>query len=100
MSLTKKDVRKIAQLARIRLTEKEEEKIAEDLEAILGYVEKLNQVDTHGVEPMAQVTGLENVLRPDENPIAPGSQTEKLVSQFPDRKDNFLKVKAVFSDRK
>ena len=99
MSLTNRDVEKIAALARIKLTIAEEEKMASDLGAILGYIEKLNEVDTEGIEPMAQVTGLENVLRPDSNPIEPGSQTEKLIGQFPHEKANFLKVKEVFSDR-
>ncbi|MDP3763605.1 MAG: Asp-tRNA(Asn)/Glu-tRNA(Gln) amidotransferase subunit GatC [bacterium] len=111
MSLTKKDVQKIAQLARIRLTEKEEGKMAKDLGAILGYIEKLNSVNTDGVEPMGQVTGLENILRPDDPSFAPPSpqatdgqskateDASKLINQFPQRKDNHLKVKEVFSDR-
>ena len=99
MAITKKDIEHIAALARIKLTAAEETKMAEELGAILGYVEKLREVDTTGVEAMAQVTGLENILRPDENPIEPGSQTEKLVGQFPHQKDNFLKVKEVFSNR-
>ena len=99
MSITKKDIEYIAALARIKLTAAEETKMAEELGAILGYVEKLREVDTTGVEAMAQVTGLENILRPDENPIEPGNQTEKLVGQFPHQKDNFLKVKEVFSNR-
>lgn len=96
MLLTKADVRKIAALARIRLTEKEEETMAEDLGAILGYVKKLNQVNTDGVEPIAQATGLENVFRRDNASLPAGELTEKLTGQFPNRKENYLKVKQVF----
>lgn len=101
MPLTKADVQKIAALARIRLTEKEEDKMAEELGAILGYVEKLKEVDTAGVEPMSQVTGLENVLRTDLPAEATAEEggADKLTSQFPEKKDNYLKVKKVFSNK-
>lgn len=98
MGLTKKEVEHIAALARIKLTAAEKGKMTEELGAILGYVGKLNQVNTDSVEPMAQVTGLENVLRPDDRSLPPGELTEKLVSQFPHKKNNHLKVKAVFGE--
>ena len=58
-------VEHIAKLARIELTEKEKEKFSAELSSILDYVEKLNQVDTKNIEPISQVTGLENVERED-----------------------------------
>ena len=101
MAITKKDIEYIAVLARIKLTTAEKEKMATDLGTILGYIEKLNKVDTEGIEPMAQVTGLENVFRTDllSEALAEEGGADKLVSQFPHKKDNFLKVKEVFSDR-
>jgi len=66
MKLTKDDVKKIAHLARLGLTDEEIEKFAPQLTDILNYVEMLSEVDTTGVEPTSQVTGLANVTREDE----------------------------------
>jgi aspartyl-tRNA(Asn)/glutamyl-tRNA(Gln) amidotransferase subunit C len=59
------DVQYIAHLARIRLTSAEEEKLAGQLEQILSYMEKLNEVDVSGVDPTAHAIPLVNVMRPD-----------------------------------
>ncbi len=97
MSITKEQIEHIANLARIRLNEKEKAKMADELASILDYIGKLNQIDTENVEPTAQVTGLENVFRKDE-PTGAGPDPEKLISQFPHRKENYLKVKPVFEN--
>ena len=64
--LTQDQVRHIAKLARLRLSDTEVEKFAGELTSILGFIEKLSEVDTEGVEPTAQVTGMENRFREDE----------------------------------
>ena len=100
--ITKKDVEHIAGLARIKFSEKEKEKMTEELGAILGYIDKLKEVDTEKVEPIAHITGLENVLRKDEENKKPledqAADAVILVEMAPDKKDNFVKVKAVFGD--
>lgn len=63
--LTTDQIRHIAKLARLKLSEGEAEKYAKELGSILGYVDMLQGVDTNGVEPTAQVTGLTNALRED-----------------------------------
>lgn len=65
-TLTKDEVRHIAKLARLQLSEAEVEKFTKDLTSILTYVDLLREVDTTGVEPAAQITGLSNVFRSDE----------------------------------
>lgn len=65
MSLTPEQVRHVAKLARLRLSDAEVEKFSGQLSAILDYVAILNEVDTEGVQPTSQVTGLENVTRED-----------------------------------
>ncbi len=60
------DVKYVAHLARLSLTPEEEKTIGAQLGTILGYIEKLQEVDTTGVEPMAHVFPLVNVLRADE----------------------------------
>ncbi len=60
------DVKYVAHLARLSLTPQEEEKIGAQLGSVLGYIEKLKEVDVSGVEPTAHAFPLVNVMRPDE----------------------------------
>ena len=64
--LTKKDVEHISKLSKLNLSKQEKDKFQDQLSSILDYVEQLNQVDTKGVEPTAQVTGLTNIFSKDE----------------------------------
>ncbi len=66
MAISDSNVRHIAKLANLALTDEEISRMTKELTAIVGYVEQLNEVDTEGVEPIAQVTGLVNVTRADE----------------------------------
>ncbi|MGD0977064.1 MAG: Asp-tRNA(Asn)/Glu-tRNA(Gln) amidotransferase subunit GatC [Minisyncoccia bacterium] len=99
MILNIKDVEHIAELARIKLTGEEKEKMAEDLGQILDYINKLKEIKTDGVEPTAQVTGLENAFRKDETTPADPEQRQKIIDEFPHKKDDFLKVRAVFGEK-
>ncbi len=65
MQLTPADVRKVASLARLKVTDAEVASLTTDLTAILGYVDVLNEVDTTGIEPMVHAVELHNVLRDD-----------------------------------
>lgn len=100
--ISKSEVEHIAALARIKLGEKEKEKIASELGVILGYIDKLKEVGTEGVEPISNITGMENVLRGDELSKKPledqAAEATKLVEMAPEKKDNFVKVPAVFSE--
>lgn len=64
--LTPDQVRHIGKLARLTLTDDEVTSLAKELSSILGYVDMLAEVNTQGVEPTAQVTGMRNALRADE----------------------------------
>jgi len=96
MKLSQKEVEHIALLARLGLTEAEKEKYAGQLSSILEYVEQLNTVNTDGVEPTAQVTGLENVMRPDKVAVCDSATMKKLVALAPAHEDNLVKTKSVF----
>lgn len=96
MALTKQEVEHIALLARLGLTEAEKEKFASQLSSILDYVEKLKEVDTKGVKPTAQVTGLENVMRPDKIAACSKEEMAELVKMAPESEDNLIKTKSVF----
>lgn len=66
MKLSKEQIEKLAQLARLTLTEEEKQRYSTQLTSILDYVEILKELDTTGVAETSQVTGLVNVTRPDE----------------------------------
>ncbi len=63
--ISQEDIIKIAGLSRLSLTEQEVQEYQEEFSNILGFFEVLSEVDTNGVEPTAQITGLENVVRED-----------------------------------
>ena len=67
MGISKEDVDKIAGLAKLELSEEERERYASQLDSIVAYVEKLNEVDTTGIEPLAHVNDLMNVWREDKS---------------------------------
>ena len=96
MSISIEEVKKIAKLARIKLTEEEEKRYAETISVVLDYMDILNEVDTSGVEQTSQVTGLEDVARADEPrdcQIVP-----ELLAQMPEVENNELVVPGVFED--
>jgi aspartyl-tRNA(Asn)/glutamyl-tRNA(Gln) amidotransferase subunit C len=94
MSIGPEQVRHVATLARIALQPEELEHLTKDLQDIVGYVEQLSEVDTTGVEPIANVAGLEHVVRADEpGPMLP---RERLLCQAPQANEQtFLVPKAV-----
>jgi len=98
-NITKTEVEHIAELARIKLTEKEKDKMTKELGAILGYIDKLKEVNTEGIEPVAHITGLANIFRKDDNPREPDAENiKRLMEQAPSEKDGYVKVKSVFED--
>lgn len=92
--VSKEDVKHLASLARIAISSTEVEQMRSELEAILGYVEKLESVDVAGVEPTSQVTGLVDVWRADQ--ACPSLLTrDELLRNAPETKDGYIKVKQV-----
>ena len=94
MALTLDEVRHVARLARLRLTEAEVEAMRQELSSILEYVDVLQEVDVTGVTPTAQVTDVVNVVRPDE--VRPSLPVEEALAGAPHREGDFFKVKPVF----
>lgn len=94
--LTRDDVLKLARLSRISLTDEEVDKFADELSAILGYVEQLSSVDVEGLEPTNQVTGLTNVTRPD-NIKDYGYAPKDLLKNVPAVQDDMIKVRRMIS---
>ena len=80
----------MAVLARLDLTPDEQEQLAGHLDRILDYMDKLNELDTEGVEPMSHAVDVVNVLRPDRAVNEP--RTEALLRNAPARDEDFLSV--------
>lgn len=96
MSLTKAEVEHVARLARLDLTEAEKEEYTLQLNEILSFVEKLNQLDTTGVEPTAHAIPIHNVFRSDKT--EPSLDPEKVLANAPDRVEDFFKVPKSLED--
>ncbi len=96
MSLTKEEVLKVAHLARLEFKEEEIEKFRGDLNNILSFIEKLQEVDTEGVEPMYQVNNLSNVLRKDE--IKESLTKEEALKNAPQKDDGMFIVPKVVGE--
>ncbi len=92
--LTKEEVAHVAHLARLAITEEELDRYTSQLSAILDYVDQLNKIDTTNIEPVAQVTGLVNVLAEDEV-AADTVDRQALLHGAPAAESPYLKVKAV-----
>src|SRR5215813_1015100 len=94
MSLSIDQVRKVARLARLELSEPDLARMQQQLSAILDYVEQLNTLDTEGVEPLAHPLPVQNVFRPDEE--APSLPVDAALANAPQRVENYFGVPAVF----
>ena len=93
MELSKEEVKKLSELCRIQLTDAEIEKFQKELTSVLDYASELQKVDTTGVEEISQVTGLSNVVREDRERLS--ELRDAIIERFPERKDDFLKIKSI-----
>ena len=92
--LSREDVLKLAQLARLKLTNDEIELYRDELSEILGYVDQLQKVDVKNLVPTYQVTGLSSVMRKDEV-VNYGANQAKLLKNVPAVEASQIKVKRV-----
>ena len=93
MSVDAATVKRIGHLARIRIEENEVSAYQDELNAILGFVEQLSEVDVTGVEPMTSVTPMS--LRRRDDVVSDGGYAEKIVANAPLSEDNFFMVPKV-----
>ena len=90
MKLTRGDVQRVAVLARLRLTEDEESQLTAQLDAILAYMDKLDEIDTSNVAPFSHATDTTNGFRDDKVTNQPDA--DALLANAPDRDGTFFKV--------
>ena len=94
MKLSQDDVKKVAGLAKLDLSDEEIEKFSGQLSDILDHAKILDKVNTDGVEPIYQITGLENIVFEDE--VKKCEYTDELLKQSPmSIQDNMVKVKNI-----
>ena len=96
MKVTEQDVRHVAALAHLELTEAERSRMLRDLNSILDYIDRLNQLDTTNVPPMAQVsagTTPDSAMRPDQE--RPSVPRERALENAPESDGAFFKVPKV-----
>ncbi len=92
--LSREEVLKLAKLSRLRLTDEEIDQFGSEISEILEYVEQLGKVDTKGLKPTTQVTGLVNVMRPDED-IKYQAKPAELLNNAPAVEKKQFRVKRV-----
>ena len=90
MKITREEVQRVAALSRLQLSPQEEELLTGQLDRILQYMEKLNQLDTAKVEPLAHAVEIVNAFREDR--VAHASSAETLLANAPAKEKNFFKV--------
>lgn len=90
MSVTKEDVRKVARLSRIAVEEARLEPLAGELDAIIKWIEQLNEVDIAGVEPMTSVVAAKLPMREDK--VTDGGKADQVLANAPKSEDGFFVV--------
>jgi aspartyl-tRNA(Asn)/glutamyl-tRNA(Gln) amidotransferase subunit C len=93
MALDKATVARIASLARIKVTEDEQTRLAGELTQILTWIEQLNEIDTSGVEPMASVASMKMPMR--EDVVSDGGVRDQLLANAPQTARGFFTVPKV-----
>ena len=91
-----REVEHVARLARLELSSAEKERMRSQLDVILGYIEKLNQVDTTGVPPTTHVLSLVNVMREDE--VRPSYPVEAMLANAPDPEGELFRVPRILEE--
>lgn len=93
--IDREQVRKVAHLARLELTEVEEKQFTTQLGSILEYFEQLSELDVSNVQPTTRAIALNNVTRPDEMRVYPNR--EAILEDAPDREDDYFKVPQILN---
>ena len=93
MSITRAEIEHVARLARLALSDSEQELFASQMSAFLSYVETLNELNTDGILPTAHAVPMENAFRPDVVQASIG--IDKALHNAPDRVETFFQVPPV-----
>ncbi len=90
--ITKEDIKNLADLARIEVTESDAESLTGEIDAILGYVSKINEISVDGT---GEIPVIRNIMREDVVTHKSGEYTEAILNNAPSREGSYLKVKKI-----
>ncbi|MGP7819437.1 Asp-tRNA(Asn)/Glu-tRNA(Gln) amidotransferase subunit GatC [Niallia sp. 01092] len=91
--ITIEEVKHVANLARLAITEEEAAKFQKQLDAIISFAEELNEIDTEGIEPTSHVLDMKNVLREDK--ATKGLPVEEVLRNAPEHQEGQIKVPSI-----
>ena len=94
--ISREEVEQVARLARLHLSDDELERMREQLDAILAYIDKLRELDVEGVEPTSHAVPMVNVMRDDE--LGACLPQEAALANAPDRAGEFFRVPRIIED--
>ena len=94
--ISREEVHHVARLARLSLTDEELERMREQLDAILAYIDKLRELDVEGVEPTSHAVPLVNVMRDDD--VTPCLPQDAALANAPDRAGELFRVPRIIED--
>jgi aspartyl-tRNA(Asn)/glutamyl-tRNA(Gln) amidotransferase subunit C len=97
MKLSKEEVKHVARLARLSVSEEEIEVFSRQLSEILTYIGKLNELETSNIEPTSHVLDIKNVFREDR--ITPSLSREEALAGAPEQEDGFFRVPKIIGER-
>ncbi len=97
MAVSKKDVEYVAELARLHFDENEKESLAEDLNQILAYVEKLGELDTENEDIIVNPVYIENRFR--EDVVVPSLSLDDVVKNAPDKLEEYVLVPSIIKQQ-
>lgn len=93
-NISEKTMEYISILAKLALSEEEKEQAKKDMSRMLDYIDRLNELDTTGIEPMSHVGRQQNVFR--EDVVTNGAQRDKMLGNAPEKKDDMFRVPKTF----
>jgi len=94
--ISREDVLHVARLARLALSDEEVERMRQELDGILGYIDKLRALNTEGVEPTSHAVPLTNVMRDDEP--QPSYPRDEMLANAPDRAGELFRVPRIIEE--
>ena len=94
--ITMQEVEQVARLARLQLSDAEKERMRNELDGILSYIDKLRALDTKGVPPTSHAVPMTNVMREDEP--APSLPQADMLANAPERRGDFFRVPKIIEE--
>lgn len=89
------DIKRLADLSRIDIGDKESDNLAKDMDSILQYVGQIKEATSSSVSGNVELGPVYNVMRADENPTEPGTYSKDIIAEFPEKEGDYLKVKKI-----